>query len=255
MTISIRNSIKNLLSDSYNKRDMYTFAAIVTILLTIFSVLSKSMSVSAYFFLFVYLIFAQGIFTVALNNSILNKESILPNLKNDYKQIIISALKYLLGALIYSIILFVICFVLGLALIKIPILLSTIITFLAAAFAYIWIGITFSFTSTLRFRELFNIKKAYKFVSAAGKSLLMYIWKVFLFTLALLLCVLIIAAVLVIILSIICIILQFTLDVANEIGYYTGAILGGIFAATFLLFAMDITSQFYKEVIEKANKD
>lgn len=262
MTISIKAAFKNILSDDkYNKKNLCLFAVAITIISAIYGLVLKSatpLPIVIFITLFIYMLLMQGTILSLLHNSLFKKEDIFPNIIKDFKIIISTAAKYITACFAYCIA-FILIFVIIYSCISLfcpfphirIIMQHLIIILMCIVWSFILIGLLFNFSITLKIKELFNIKKSFKFLSESKEFLGSYIIKMLLLIILAIIALWVLVCICIGLLIIILTGIKITPGFAQGIGYITGYLIGTFVTLITILFAADITSQLYISVFEK----
>ncbi|MBQ9246251.1 hypothetical protein IJ182_08295 [bacterium] len=208
MTISINAAVKNVLSERYNKKNIFYYImlfCVSTLVIVFISFINPSsenqnpLATISQFSLIQLLslitsVIAIGIYIVSINNGYRGEESIFANLFKDIKKIAITGivtyagimlmyLGTLLALLLPGLPLGVILFVTYMnipdkTLMIIPIIICIILFAVYLTFIILLtMGLFFNYTKSLKFEDIINVKKSFNFISSARRELSVYILK------------------------------------------------------------------------------
>ncbi len=199
MAISIRDAVKNVLSEKYNKKDLIYYYILV--LVTITSLVVSIFTVKQYLYMSVFLsiiyfvgiIICLGVYSLSAYKGYNNRKSVFSNVIREIQDIFIVAMKQIGGCIILAIIL---SFIFILPLMIIAFVIASIYTRSNIPPALYW-GFTLLYFSVyaflqllliasmlryfrkLEFGDLINLIDTFKFIKKAIKPFCVYLLKVF----------------------------------------------------------------------------
>ena len=247
MTISIRTAFSNVASENYDKTNLF-FYIILSVLTGICGMFFSDKGSGLTFpVLVIYLFFIfimNGIYIMALNNAIHEKNSVIPNLFSDFKEITVNGFLNTSGCFLISSILTFVLAVPFFILLKI----NPFLGFIIILFVFIFV-FYFNYAISLKFADWFNIKKAGVFIKKSAGKLGKYILKF-------------------LILNVICLIIAFLIvaPIAFVLGFQTifspvvvqnlklsavsiaSTLIFSVIFAVGYIYVLDLTAQFIKEV-------
>ena len=252
MTISIRTAFSNVASENYDKTNLF-FYIILSVLTGICGMFFSDKGSGLTFpVLVIYLFFIfimNGIYIMALNNAIHEKNSVIPNLFSDFKEITVNGFLNTSGCFLISSILTFVLAVPFFILLKINPFLGLIIIPFVFILGVYFMGFYFNYAISLKFADWFNIKKASVFIKKSAGKLGKYILKF-------------------LILNVICLIIAFLIvaPIAFVLGFQTifspvvvqnlklsavsiaSTLIFSVIFAVGYIYVLDLTAQFIKEV-------
>ena len=259
MSISIRAAVKNIASESYNKKNLFYFIVLIFIsgiCGTFFpSENIQEINSTGIFALTVYLLLcflSGGIYISSANNAIFNKQGIIPNLFTDIKQIIVNAISYFAGCFAIFFIMSLLIFIPFFILVMIQPLLGLLIIPLVFLFGLYFLGFYFNYIKSLNIADWFNIKNANNFLKKSGGKLIgIYVSKYIIINLA----ALVIALIFIIPIMIILGIQSVFSPIPGETLKITASSISSIIISFIFgicnIYTIDLTAQYLKEVDEQ----
>ncbi len=256
MSISIRTAVKNVASEAYNKTNLFYYVLLIFIsgICCIFLPSDKSISINkisiiAIIIYFLTCFLCSGLFTLSVNNSINNKEGIIPNLFADIKQILQKGFYTFAGCFIISFIMTLLITILFFLLIMIQPLLGLIIIPFVFILGLYFFGLYFNFINSLHFEDWFNIKKAHEFIKKSGGKLMgIYVSKYILINLA----AIIIALIFIIPIAVIIGVQSVFSSISGETLQITASSISSLILSVIIgicnIYTIDLTAQYIKEV-------
>lgn len=247
MNISIRNAVKNILSEKYNRNNIiiYFILTLICVLISYFIQTNKNSDIGSISLLFglliIFMIITSGYYCISVNEAIHKEQDIMPNLFKNFGKIAKTGISVYFAMILITIIM--VLFFCILYMFKLPLLISIIITCIYYIFCILTINcLTLNFYVSLNWKKLFNVKLAIELLSK--KEYWHYIFKLVL----LFLLVIPITFVGIIGISIILV----PIPQANAaISGVLGAILGGIIGCSYAIICIDLSAQLMKNIIQK----
>ncbi len=255
MSISIRTALKNVASEQYNKTNLFFYIVLIFLcgLCGLFvpdgnvKTINSTMAAGILFYLIICFIMG-GMYVVSVNNAILNKDGIIPNLFSEIKEIISKGLLYFIGCCVVMTIMMLIILVPFIILLVIQPLLGLIVIPLIFILGIYYLGFYFNFLSSLDLSDWFNLKKASAFIKKSGGKLGIYIWKFLVINIICLIVFMAISIPLIIILGIPAVFSPAAMDTAEMSVSSVSALVAAVVFGIGNIYTIDLTAQYIKEV-------
>ena len=254
MTISIRETLKNVASDKYNKTNIFYFIILSVITTILGSFLPEDpnilLQLNNILLIIFYLLFAfilNGIYMVSLNSAINNKKEIIANIINDIEQITTAGLKSAIGGGIVCILMIILIAIPFAILIYLNVFLGLLVIPLILALGIIYIGLFLNFSVSLKLSEWFSFKKAFYIINLSKNKFSKYVWKISLITILGIICAFIPALILTIIIKLLSIFSIIDPSLCNQIINVITSIVIGIVVGIFSIYSLDLTAEYIKD--------
>lgn len=199
MKVSIRQALKNVSSEKYDKQNIFLFFGILFIAGVLGLFLPEELANQAVlrtmppeqvlalysdpkviiiFLLSMFLCFiSNGIYIVASNNAIHNRNGVFPNPLNEIGKIISASFKFFTGSSIVIFLIFMLSLIISLILLNINPMLWLVIVPLVVILVHAWLCVTFRFYMTLRFKDFFSFKRSWVMIGKNLRRFGSYVWK------------------------------------------------------------------------------
>lgn len=247
MKISIRNAIKNILSEKYNKNNLFLYFVLLFIssLISCYIQFNKGLDISITALLFgmsiIFLIITSGYYCVGVNEAIHKDKDIMPDLFKNIAKIAKTGISYYLSMLlviIVSSLFYLVFFIL-----KLPVITSVLaVCILYIVNIVIIQSLTLNFYESLDWKKLLNVKLAIELI--LKKEYWHFNYKLFLL---LLLFVLVILVGSVVFSFIFTLIAPENQQASKILGSIIGCILGIVFSTIYI----DLSAQLFKSIKQK----
>ena len=208
MKVSIRQALKNVASDKYDKKNIFLYFIVLLIanIIGFFapeelsnSELLKTMSIQELLALIsspnviaivlasvFFAILCNGCILVATHNAINEKEGIFPNIFNEMGNLILKSILYIIGSTTILIVITQFSISLSQLLLPINIWYIALLIPIVIILVHAWLCLNFRFYMTLKFKDWFSFKKSWmmiaqnirRFGSFIGKSIVLFVFAI-----------------------------------------------------------------------------
>ena len=263
MSISIRAAVKNVASESYNKKNLFYFIILIFIsgICGIFFPTGNisqinNINIIAIIIYCLACFLSGGLFVLSINNAINNKIGIIPNLFAEIKQISEKGFYNFAGCFIISFIMTLLITIPFFLLIMIQPLLGLIIIPFVFIFGLYFLVLYFNFIKSLNFKDWFDIKKAHEFIKESGSKLLgLYVSKYIIINLL----ALIISFIFIIPIALILGLQSVFSSIPGETLKITASSISSLIASVVVgicnIYNIDLTKQYLKEIETKSQQE
>lgn len=263
MSISIRAAVKNVASEAYNKTNLFYYILLIFIsgICGIFfpsenTIAISKLSIIAIIIYCLTCFFCGGLYTLSVNNSINNKEGIIPNLFADIKLILSKGFFYFVGCFAVFLIMSILVAIPFMILLMINPLLGLLTIPLVFVLGIYFLGFYFNFIKSLHFEDWFNIKKAHEFIKKSGGKLMgIYVSKYILINLA----AIIIALIFIIPIAVIIGVQSVFSSISGQTLQITASSISSLIISVIIgicnIYTIDLTAQYIKEVDLKSENE
>ena len=263
--ISIKKTAKIVASNNYDKKNIFIYFALNLVLAIILSFtmptdimtpqdMMKNLDklIISVIISIIGGLWVSGVGLVSYNNAIRRQKGVIPNSFTDIGRYYITALAYGFGLWINLILITAITFVLAYPIAQLT--NSPTITFWALLIPCLFLvsilfGTIFNFYTSLKFSDLFNYKKGYKFIADAGWLFWSVFWRS---TVLMILCVVaLIITTGILGMFIAPLFIMGKMQAAMQAGNVLGGLFGCAVGCVFQIYIIELTAQFVRAVLKK----
>lgn len=263
--ISIKRTARIIASDNYDKKNIFIFFALNLIISTIitFAIPLKittyqqiieniSSIITVSIIAIIGGFWVSGVALTSYNNAIKRQKGVVPNSFNNIGIYYLNGLMYGVGVTINILLITAITFIIAIPLSQLTTnywLIFSVLLIPCLFLVMIFFGTIFNFYTTLKFTDLFNYSKAFKFMTDASELFWSIFWRstalMVIFATGLIICSTVLGMFLAPMM------LMGKMETAMQASNIIGSIFGCAIGCIFQIYLIELTAQFIRAVLKK----